>query len=42
MLKNPDELTDQKDELTKVLKQIGEPGAVERTARLVLEFIKDR
>jgi len=42
MLKNPDELTSQKDELAKVLKQMGEPGAVERTARLVLEFIKDR
>jgi lipid-A-disaccharide synthase len=42
MLKNPDELTGQKDELAKVLKQMGEPGAVERTARLVLEFIKDR
>jgi lipid-A-disaccharide synthase len=42
ILKNPDELTSQKDELAKVLKQMGEPGAVERTARLVLEFIKDR
>ena len=40
ILKNPDELVGQKDELKKVCEQMGEPGAVERTARLVLEFIK--
>jgi lipid-A-disaccharide synthase len=37
MLKNPRELNAQKTELQKVREQLGEPGAIERTAKLVLQ-----
>lgn len=36
MMKNPQELESQKAQLRKVRQQLGQPGAVERTARLVL------
>lgn len=38
MMKNPQELAYQKAELQKVREKLGEPGAVERAARLVLKF----
>jgi lipid-A-disaccharide synthase len=39
MLKNPDELENQRNELKKVRDQMGEPGAVERVAHLVIDTI---
>jgi lipid-A-disaccharide synthase len=39
MLRSPQELIEQKNELQKIREQMGESGAVERTARLVLQFI---
>ncbi|MGQ9608868.1 MAG: lipid-A-disaccharide synthase [bacterium] len=40
LLKNPEELEKQKKDLYRVKKQIGEPGAIERTAKLILDQIK--
>jgi len=40
MIRNPHELEAQKAELRKVRERLGQPGAVERTARLVLQFVK--
>jgi len=40
MMQNPRELEVQKAELQKVRERLGQPGAVERTARLVLQFIR--
>jgi lipid-A-disaccharide synthase len=40
MMQNPRELEAQKAELQKVRERLGQPGAVERTARLVLQFIR--
>lgn len=42
LLKNPDELESQRRELKKVVDQMGECGAVERTARLILDIIESR
>ena len=39
MMQNPQELRAQKAELKKVREQLCQPGAVERTARLVLQFL---
>ena len=39
MMKNPQELADQKAELQKVRELLGQPGAVERAAKLVLQFV---
>ncbi len=39
MMQNPQELMDQKAELQKVRERLGQPGAVERTARSVLQFV---
>jgi lipid-A-disaccharide synthase len=39
MMRNPRELAAQKAELQKVRERLGQPGAVERAARLVLQFI---
>lgn len=38
MMRNPQELADQKAELQKVRELLGQPGAVERAAKLVLQF----
>lgn len=40
MMKNRQELEAQKAELQKVRERLGQPGAVGRTARLVLQFVK--
>ena len=40
MIRNPQELEAQKAELQKVRERLGQPGAVERAARLVLQFIE--
>jgi len=40
MMRNPQELKAQKAELRKVRERLGQPGAVERTARLVLQFVE--
>ena len=40
MTKNPQELKAQKAKLQKVRKLLCQPGAVERTARLVLQLVK--
>jgi lipid-A-disaccharide synthase len=42
MIRNPHELEAQKAELRKVRELLGQPGAVERTARLVLQFVKQK
>ena len=42
LLKNPDELDNQRKELRNVLAKMGEPGAVERTARLILDIIENK
>ncbi len=42
LLKNPDELENQIKELKNVVDQMGECGAVERTARLVLDIIENK
>jgi lipid-A-disaccharide synthase len=42
LLKNPDELEDQRNALRDVVAQMGEPGAVERTAKLVLDIVGER
>ena len=39
MMKNPQEMTNQKVELQKVREKLGDPGTVERTARLVLQLV---
>lgn len=41
MMKNPQELENQRIELEKVRDKLGQPGAVERTARLVLQYCMD-
>ncbi|MFC1713860.1 lipid-A-disaccharide synthase [Candidatus Poribacteria bacterium] len=40
MIKNPQKLGTQKAELQKVRERLGQPGAVERTAKLVIQFIR--
>ncbi|MGB9596674.1 MAG: lipid-A-disaccharide synthase [Candidatus Poribacteria bacterium] len=42
LLKNPNELEDQRKELKKVIDQLGERGAVERTAKLILNIIESK
>lgn len=42
LLNNPEELENQRKELKKVVDKMGESGAVERTARLVLNIIETR
>lgn len=39
LLSNPDKLDEQRTSLSKVYKQLGEPGTAERTAKLVLEQV---
>lgn len=41
MIQNPKELDIQRSELKKVREKLGQPGAIERTAKLVLQFVKD-
>ena len=40
LLRNPHKLQAQKVELQKVRKRLGQPGAVERTAKLVLQYVR--
>ena len=40
MMQNPQELEAQKAELQKVRERLGQPGAVERAAKLVLQFVE--
>ncbi len=41
MLRNPEELERQRSNLYRVKEQMGKPGAIERAARLILEYIRD-
>ena len=40
LLQNPEKREAQRKELRKVCEQLGDPGAVERTAKLVLSYIE--